>query len=126
MPSKIANKRISKLQEKIVKAGIRGKSKKVKRLSKRKNKIVSSGKTGVGRTVKKVQDTVNKVKDSKVGRVAQGLYGTYRNVRKGNISGAIKEGKKVVETIKEKKAKMSMKKPVMLNAIQKPKMYYKK
>lgn len=126
MPSKIANKRISKLQEKIVKAGIKGKSKKVKKLNKRKSKIEKTGKTGVGRTVKKVKDTVEKVKDSKVGRVAQGLYGTYRNVRKGNISGAIKEGKKVVDTIKEKKAKMSMKKPMMLNAIQKPKMYYKK
>ena len=55
--------------------------------------------------------------------VKAGIDNNPNPTKADRIAGATK---KVVETIKEKKAKMSMKKPVMLNAIQKPKMYYKK
>ena len=55
MPSKIAKKRIARINKRMAKAKSKGNVKGVSRLQKRKSKIVKTGKTGVGRTIDKAK-----------------------------------------------------------------------
>ena len=57
MPSKIAKKRIARINKRMAKAKSKGNVKGVSRLQKRKSKIVKTGKTGVGRTIDKAKKT---------------------------------------------------------------------
>ena len=95
--SKSATRRKDKLSKKINKANVKGKTKRATRLAKRQDKIVKTGQRGAGRAITKVKKKVDKVKKkidkvkkSKLGKIVTAGVSTYKAIKKGNVSKAVK------------------------------------
>ena len=106
-------KRAVKKMDRVVKRAVKKAGKK----SVRRAKIVKSGKTGAGRAIakgvatgKKVSQAVKKVANSRLGKAAVGAFNTVKQLRSGNVKGAVSTVRSTIKKIKSTPKRVKTKK----------------